>query len=329
MKKIATIYLFISLIIMNLVFNIQISDLTMYLLISLLSIFSANLLSFTWLGLLLPIFYEHSCQPYLFYAITGIILYIVPLIQDGNFKETVSKDFLKYTFPFYLLISLIVYFNLPIETNLFFYYLFMVLMFTTANNLVSFIIFGIGLIFTTNSASAMIFYLIGYLLTFLDEQIKNHFYMKKSNISYENVVQSNSSVNTENKTKTLTELINELSMLKSNISDKHVRLGIDEVMQVCEKIKQNIDSNNEHKVNKLINYYTPELINIIKDYIDIEKVDVVSEKNLMFRVNVMRIIDKSKVAFDKILQSILNTTIHKSNIDIKVLEKILKDENLL
>ncbi len=332
MKRTATIYFFISFIIMNLFFNIPLSHLTMYAVAAFVVIMSSDLVPYTWFGFVLTFFYKYSYVPYLFYAILGFVIFIFPLMQDDTLKEKINKDFLSYTYPFYLLITSSIYVFFNPGSSISFYYLFTLLMFINSKNLATFIILGFSLLFTSYSVFSLGFYLLGYFaLVGLSEKIKNNYDITKSNVSYDGVVvvNDNKDSNIKNKTNTLNELITELSLLKSNIIDKNVRKSIDEVLEVCEKIKANVDTNNEYKVNKLINYYAPELINIIKDYIDVEKVDVVSEENLMFKVNVMRIIDKSKEAFHKILQSLIDTTIKKSNIDIKVLEKMLKEENLL
>ncbi len=353
MKKVATLYFFISVIISTLLFGISTNVLTGYTIISLICIVSSSLTVFVWLGLLLVSLYQYITLPIIFYVITGFILFIVPIIQEGDFKKTVSTNFLKYSAPFYLLLSssyliTINYFNSVFfknffytfnfynynTGNIFFYYLFTLLLFITSGAFVPFVVFGICILTITHSPTLLIFYLLGYGLIYISKKIEKNYYIKQSNVSYEDIDTNNANTNTTNvniqsKANTLNELISELSMLKASIMDNNIKNSINDILNTCSKINENIDISNEHKINKLLNYYAPELISILKDYIEVENTNINSEENLLFRVNVMRITDKSKEAFNKILQSIIDTTIKKTNIDIKVLEKILKDENLL
>ncbi len=322
MRKITTIYLFISIFALSL-FNINNFSLAIYALALLLSIATNSLYGFIFFALGLPI--ANSPTIMFFYAIGGFILFILPLIKEEKLSTQLSKHFLRYTAPFYLVISagICLYINSRYATIL--YCVLLVLMFLS-RNLFGYFIFGLGILLL-GSNSLTIIYLLSYILVYINRKLKEDYDINNSNVTYidpNNILNSNGS-----KSDYLSDLIYELSILRDDIIDVTLGDNIRNIIELCEKIKEHTDSSNEYKINKLVNYYAPELITIIKDYINVEKIDIVSEENLMFKVNVMRILDTSTKAFQKILQSMADKTIQKSNIDIKVLEQMLKDENLL
>ncbi len=321
MRKSSTIYLFISILIFSLIFNINLFWLFIYGFTLFISIASNTIYAFA--------FFTPSIaftkQPLLMfsYAIAGVILFIIPLMQKGILKETISKHFLQYTAPFYIVISsgFLLYSNDRFSTMV--YCLLLLFMFLS-RSLIGFIIFGLGTLLL-NSINLTIAYLFGYTFIYINNKLTTKHIISESNV----YIQSEDFLQTDDKTKDLNHLITELSIIRDDIVDVSIENNVRELITLCEKIKSHTDKHNVHKINKLINYYAPELITILKDYTSIEKVGVVSEENLMFKVNVMRILDTSTEAFKKILQSMLDNTIKKSNIDMQVLEQMLKDENLL
>lgn len=328
MKKITGIYLLLSAMILNVFFG---ADITIYAIALLISVLSGNLIAYSIFSI--GIIAETGAPILLIaYAIGGFILHIVPLIQDNNLKIALNKRFLEYTAPFFLMLSSAFALLFTSTNNVLLYAIFLGIAYLT-KNFVTFLIFGTVTFITTSSPFLLLLYILGDSLVYLSTKVKEKYYIENSNTVYFDNPKTES-INTTNenfseKANTLNSLINELNLLKENITDNSIKNGLLEVLNLCKKIQANTFENNEYKINKLVNYYAPELIRILKDYIAIEKNDVISEENLMFKVEVMRILDTINKAFEKILQSLLDNTIKKSNIDIKVLEKILKDDNLL
>ncbi len=330
MKKIGLIYSFITAYVASLILNLSFTEpeVFIYFLMTIIISFCLNYTAYTWLGLMI-IMCNHSIF-LIFYTILGYILFVAPASFPADKKnKTITGDLLDDTFPFYLLIMSATFIRYIDSITIFSFYLFTLLMFITRKHLAAVICFGILILSVSETSFFIVPYLIAYIATiFYDKRIKKE---KIENITIENTTTINiaEANNSKKKFHTLAFLINDLTALKKNIVDININARISNILKTCNIINEIADEDNNHKVNKLINYYAPELINILEDYVEIEKTQLISEENAMFKVNVMKIVEHSEKAFNKILQSMLDTTIKKSNIDIKVLEKMLKEENLL
>ncbi len=331
MRVFTVLYLFISVILLSVqgigVFSLFNYGFAMFLLIA-----SQNLYAYAFFGL--GTLYTGEPLILFAYALIGAICFFPKINDDNKLVTTLGV--------IYIFVAGGVGLYFYSSTTLWILCFALFLMFLT-RNIISYTLFGL-VVLLLGEPPLIFAYLIGGLIVLTCNAVSASFELAlqrinnvrsknpKNNVIDKNELNNNSTIKVENVEVKSTSLKNLIEQLKSEadlIKDKSVKSSIYEIIILSNKILDNLDSQNEHKVNKMINYYIPELISIINDYITIEKIEVVSEENLLFKVNVLRILEKSKEAFANLLQSILNKDIDKTNIDIKVLEKVLEDENLI
>jgi len=122
----------------------------------------------------------------------------------------------------------------------------------------------------------------------------------------------------------------ELNTLNLNIPNEQVNKKIDEMMSIAKEIFDFITKNptEVRQIRKFMNYYLPTTINLLKEYDEFRKQETKSESIIETMKKIERVLGTIVVAFKKTLDDLYKNKALNISVDIEVLERIIKEENL-
>lgn len=122
----------------------------------------------------------------------------------------------------------------------------------------------------------------------------------------------------------------ELNTLNMNIPNEKINKKIDEMMRIGRNIFEFITKNptEVRQIRKFMNYYLPTTINLLKEYEEFRRQGTKSESVLEAMKKIEGVLDTIVVAFNKTLDDLYKNKVLNISVDIEVLEKMIKEENL-
>jgi len=122
----------------------------------------------------------------------------------------------------------------------------------------------------------------------------------------------------------------ELNTLNMNIPNENINKKIDEMMRIGRNIFEFITKNptEVRQIRKFMNYYLPTTINLLKEYEEFRRQGTKSESVLEAMKKIEGVLDTIVVAFNKTLDDLYKNKVLNISVDIEVLEKMIKEENL-
>lgn len=126
-------------------------------------------------------------------------------------------------------------------------------------------------------------------------------------------------------------LILDLKLIYEKTSGLRIQGDIRDICKTTQKILQCLIDNNS-KISRLklfIEYYLPELIEILNQYTSIKSNNISSDKAINTATQIEDFIPKAKDAFNKILEDISIKNNANTEIDMKIMLSELKEKRLL
>lgn len=120
-----------------------------------------------------------------------------------------------------------------------------------------------------------------------------------------------------------------LAMIKE-INDEEVKQTLREIHKSVFKIIRTIETK-PHKIagtNKFFDYYLPVVIKIIDQYDNIENQELSSKESEKFFASTKKMLQESNEAFKEILNNLYQKDIIETNVEMKVLNSMLKSDGL-
>ncbi|MBR1385268.1 MAG: 5-bromo-4-chloroindolyl phosphate hydrolysis family protein [Bacilli bacterium] len=114
--------------------------------------------------------------------------------------------------------------------------------------------------------------------------------------------------------------------MKEEIDSIEVKQHLEDIYKTTNKILNTIEKNNlsNRTTNKFLDYYLPVCVNIIDRYDEIENQELTSKDSKKFMKNSISMIDETKKAFQKVLDSLYQNDIENNEAEMKVFNQMLK-----
>ena len=113
--------------------------------------------------------------------------------------------------------------------------------------------------------------------------------------------------------------------MKDEINNIEVKQHLEDIYKTTNKILNTIEKNNlsNRTTNKFLDYYLPVCVNIIDRYDEIENQELTSKDSKKFMKNSINMIDETKKAFLKVLDSLYQNDIENNEAEMKVFNQML------
>ncbi len=113
--------------------------------------------------------------------------------------------------------------------------------------------------------------------------------------------------------------------MKDEINNIEVKQHLEDIYKTTNKILNTIEKNNlsNRTTNKFLDYYLPVCVNIIDRYDEIENQELTSKDSKKFMKNSINMIDETKKAFQKVLDSLYQNDIENNEAEMKVFNQML------
>lgn len=113
--------------------------------------------------------------------------------------------------------------------------------------------------------------------------------------------------------------------MKDEINNIEVKQHLEDIYKTTNKILNTIEKNNlsNRTTNKFLDYYLPVCVNIIDRYDEIENQELTSKDSKKFMNNSINMIDETKKAFQKVLDSLYQNDIENNEAEMKVFNQML------
>ena len=152
-------------------------------------------------------------------------------------------------------------------------------------------------------------------LVFRKDEVKT---LKETNISLYNILQKAKKQN-----KHILDMI-------PQIEDEEVRLTLNEINDTVDKIIKTIEKepDKEKKLKNFFDYYLPVTVKLVDRYDEIENQKIVSNDTKKFNTNTLDTINEINDVFKKFLNNLYQSDMTDANVEIKVLNSMLKADGL-
>ena len=124
--------------------------------------------------------------------------------------------------------------------------------------------------------------------------------------------------------------LGEMARIYSSVQDKDVRLKINELMRITDKITQDAIADPEDipQIRKFMNYYLPTTIKLLNAYDRMSAQGIEGENLDRSMNNINEMLDQAIVAYKKRLDSLFENQALDIETDIEVMNKMLAREGL-
>ena len=152
-------------------------------------------------------------------------------------------------------------------------------------------------------------------LVFRTDYVKT---LKETNISLYNVLQD-----AKKKNKHILEMI-------PKIDDDGIKKNLKEINDTVDKIIKTIEKNpeKEKKVKNFFDYYLPVTVKLVDRFDEIEDQNISSKDSKKFYDNTSKTIEEINSVFKKFLNNLYESDMLDANVEIKVLNSMLKSDGL-
>ncbi len=152
-------------------------------------------------------------------------------------------------------------------------------------------------------------------LVFRTDYVKT---LKETNISLYNVLQD-----AKKKNKHILEMI-------PKIDDEGIKKDLKEINDTVDKIIKTIEKNpdKERKVKNFFDYYLPVTVKLVDRFDEIEDQNISSKDSKKFYENTSTTIGEINSVFKKFLNNLYESDMLDANVEIKVLNSMLKSDGL-